>query len=66
MKAVLVQPKNQREMDFISQLLNKLGVSSHLMTEEEIEDLGLSMMMKNADRSKKVSRESVMRKLRSK
>ena len=38
---------------------------SATMTEEELEDLGLSKMMKSVDKTKKVSRESIMKKLKS-
>ena len=63
MKSILVTPKNNKEFEFLSGLLNKLGVSSRALTVEEIEDIGMSLLMKKTDRSKKVSRESVMRKL---
>ena len=64
MKAVIVTPKDRAEMEFIHGLLRKLGIGSRLMTDEEMEDIGLGIMMKEADRSKKVSREAVMNKLR--
>lgn len=66
MKALLVKSKSQTEMKFISDLLKKLGVSTRILDAEEIEDYGMSALMKDIDRSKKVSRESVMRKLKSK
>ena len=65
MKALLITPKNARELKFISDLLNKLGMGSSTMTEDELEDLGLSKLMKNVDRTKKVSRDSIMKKLNS-
>ena len=63
MKSILVTPKSRKEFEFLFGLLNKLGVSSRTLTIDEMEDLGMSLLMKQADRSKKVSRESVMRKL---
>ena len=51
-------------MKFVADLLCKLGITSHVLTDEEVEDFGLSLMMKNVDRSKKVSRETVMKKLK--
>jgi hypothetical protein len=65
MKAMVVTPKNQSEFKFLYDLLIKLGITSATMTEEELEDLGLSKMMKSVDKGKKVSRESIMKKLRS-
>lgn len=66
MKALLVKSRSQTEMKFISDLLKKLGVSARVLDTEEIEDYGMSALMKEVDRNKKVSRETVMRKLKSK
>jgi hypothetical protein len=65
MKALIVKPKNQSEVKFISGLLKKLGISSTQMEWEELEDHGMSILMKDVDRTKKISRESVMKKLKS-
>ena len=51
-------------MKFISELLKKLGVQSTIMEMEEVEDLAMSVLMKKADRSKKVSRQTIMKKLK--
>jgi hypothetical protein len=66
MKALLVQSSSDTEIKFISDLLKKLGVSSRLMNADEIEDYGMSVLLKEVDRSKKISRETVMKKLKSK
>ena len=66
MKALLVKSKNQAEMKFIADLLKKLGVSTTVLNEEEIEDLGMATLMEDVDRNKKVSKEDVLRKLKSK
>lgn len=65
MKGMVITPKNQSEFKFLDGLLKKLGIGSATMSEEELEDLGLSRMMKAADKTKKVSKESVLKKLRS-
>ncbi len=65
MKGLVITAKSQTEFKFVSDLLKKLGISSATMSEEELEDLGLVKLMKSVDRSKKVSRETVMAKLRS-
>ncbi|MBP7239390.1 MAG: hypothetical protein KBA14_04145 [Saprospiraceae bacterium] len=64
MKALVVKTKDQTEMKFISELLKKLGVQSTIMEMEEVEDLAMSVLMKKTDRSKKVSRETIMKKLK--
>jgi hypothetical protein len=38
-------------------------MKSHLVSEEEIEDLGLSIMMRDIDRTEKISRAEIMKKL---
>lgn len=65
MKGIVITTKNPSEFKFVSDLLKKLGISSATMSQEELEDLGLAKLMKSVDRSKKVSRETVMAKLRS-
>lgn len=64
MKAMVITPRSQTEFKFINDLLKKLGISSATLTKEELEDVGLSKMLKAVDKTKKVSRESIMQKLR--
>ncbi|HEY9166637.1 MAG TPA: hypothetical protein VIS48_10800 [Candidatus Kryptonia bacterium] len=64
-KALVVKPKTKSDMKFLSDLLQKLGIKSSIIDEEAIEDAGLSALMKEADRTRKVSRKSVMKKLKS-
>ncbi len=63
-RALIVKPKTKSDLRFLSDLLNKLGIRSSLVDEEAIEDAGLSSLMKEADRAKKVSRNSIMKKLK--
>jgi hypothetical protein len=65
MKAVLITPKTDTEFKFISDLLKKLGVAASTMSKEDIEDLGLSKLLKSVDKTKKVSKDSVIKKLKS-
>lgn len=65
MKAMVITPRSQSEFKFINDLLKKLGISSATMTEEELEDAGLSKMLRLADKTKKVGKESILNKLRS-
>ena len=64
MKAMVITPKSQTEFKFINDLLKKLGIVTATITEEELEDIGLSKMLKSVDKTKKVSRESIMQKLK--
>jgi hypothetical protein len=65
MKAIVITPKNQSEFKFLSDLLKKLDIMSVPMEKEELEDLGLSKMLKAVDKTKKVSKESIINKLKS-
>jgi len=63
MKALVVTPKNDNEYKFVSELLKKLGIGLSALSQEELEDLGLSKLMHSVDRTKKVSRSEIMKKL---
>lgn len=65
MNSIVISPKNQQELQFISKLLRKLGVNSKVLSDEDTEDLGLSLLMKDADPSDLVSEDEIMSKLKS-
>ena len=65
MKTIIVTPKDIGELKFLTSLLSKLKISSREWTDEEKEDFGMSLLVKQTDCSRKVSRESVMKKLAS-
>ncbi len=65
MKAVIIKPKSATELKFINDLLKKLGVDSSTVSKEEIEDIGLSKAMRGVDKNKKVSKISIVNKLKS-
>ncbi|HTD98853.1 MAG TPA: hypothetical protein VK668_06180 [Mucilaginibacter sp.] len=65
MESIVISPKTKDEAKVIQDLLAKMNISSKVITDEEKEDMGLMMMMKEADRNDKVSREDVMKKLNS-
>lgn len=65
MKAMVITPKSKSEYKFLIGLLKKLNIVSADVEESDLEDLGLSKMLKEVDKNKKVSRESVMAKLKS-
>ncbi len=65
MNGLFIKPKSEEELEFVSALLKKLRINSKIMNSEELEDTGLSKLMKAADRTKKVSRSVIIRKLKS-
>ena len=64
MKAVLINPKDNNELKFVTDLLKKLGIKATEITQEEMEDLAMSRLLKKADKSKKATKTEVMKKLR--
>ncbi|MEO7767608.1 MAG: hypothetical protein ABIS01_09285 [Ferruginibacter sp.] len=63
MKALVITPKNEDGFKFLSDLLKKLGVGSSALTQEELEDIGMSKLLRRIDKSKKASRAEIMKKL---
>ena len=63
MKAVVIRPRTATEFKFVNELLKKLGISSATMSKEELEDIGLSKLLKSVDKTKKATKESIMQKL---
>ena len=63
MKALVIKPKNATELKFVSALLKKLGINSSSLSLEELEDIGLSKLMRKSDKSRKVNRSEIMKKL---
>lgn len=64
MNSILINPKDEKELLFISQLLTKMGVENKVLSEEEKEDLGLSIMMREADRKSIVAEDEIIYKLK--
>lgn len=63
MDTLIVQSKNKEDLRLVASLLKRMKIQAKFMSEEEQEDYGLVRLMKQADRSKKVSLEEVMKKL---
>ncbi len=64
MKSLVITPKDTKELNLVSELLQKMGISSKVLSEEEKEDAGLLLMMQEADKNDTVSREEIVNKLR--
>ena len=64
MTSLIITPKTNSDLKLIEALLQKLGIASRSLTDEQREDAGLAILMKEADRTKKISREAIMKKLK--
>lgn len=63
MDTILVSPKDSQEFQLISDLFAKMNIKTKVLSSEEKEDLYFGELMKEADRTKKVSRATIMKKL---
>ena len=63
MKALVITPKSDSEFKFLAGLLKKLGVNSSSLSYEDLEDIGMSKLMRGVDKTKKASRSEIMKKL---
>jgi len=63
MDTIIVTPNNLEDFEFVIDLFSKMNIKAKILSSEEKEDILLGEMMKECDRSKKVSRESIMQKL---
>jgi len=61
--ALIIKSENCSDLKLISDLVKKMGLEYKSLSEEDIEDFGLTIFMKQGDRTSTVSRETVMRKL---
>jgi hypothetical protein len=63
MTSLLITPKNSRELLLLKELLGKMKIPSHELSTDQKADMALAIMMKEVNRSKKVSRKTIMKKL---
>lgn len=59
--ALLIRPKTAKEKAFIEGLLERLGMASHALSEDDLLDLGLFQMMRRVDRTKRVDARTAMK-----
>jgi len=64
MSTVIINVENEKELAFVSDLLQKNNIRSKILSEEELEDYGLLKMMPDVDLNDVVSEESIMEKLK--
>jgi hypothetical protein len=64
MESLIITPRTSQEFQLITDLFSKMKIKTKVLSLEEKEDYGLSELMKNLDKTKNVSRETIMKKLR--
>ena len=63
MTSLLVSPASPAELKLVTALLKKMNIATKTLSDEEKEDLGLAILLREAAAAPKVSRAAVMRKL---
>lgn len=63
MQSLLITPKDGAELELLSALLSRLNIPTTIIEEDDKEDIGLGILLKEADRSEHVSRESIFKAL---
>lgn len=64
MVSIIINPKDKAEFKLLTQLLSKMKISSKVISTEDQEDLGLGILMKEVDRTQKISMETIMKTLK--
>lgn len=63
-KSFLITPKDASEAKLLQELIKRMGLAGRVLTEEELEDAGLSAALSQVDRTKLADKTRIMRKLR--
>lgn len=63
MKTIRITPKNKEEYTLTTALLKKKDIPNAILTNEQKEDIGMVILMKKADKTKTVSRNTIMKKI---
>ena len=62
--AILIAPRDKKERLLLEQLIHRMGLNSRSLRAAEFEDLGLSMLMMEVDRTRKAPTGRVLKKLK--
>lgn len=62
--AILITPKDKAERKLLEELIQRMGLRGTTLEKDELEDLGLTLLLRKVDRTKKVSRDRIMRQLK--
>jgi len=63
MKRLLVKPQTKEQLKVLKELFKEMGVATFTISDENSEDIGMRVVMNRVDRTKKVSRKAIMKKL---
>ncbi|MDP4267143.1 MAG: hypothetical protein Q8880_06890 [Bacteroidota bacterium] len=66
MKTLIVTPKNEKDFNFLTELLKKLGYGTKVLYEDEKEDIGLLKAMIEEKKEDYVSEDEIKKALKKK
>jgi hypothetical protein len=65
MQSIVIEPKNEKEFSFIREMLRKLNIKMKIIKPEEMdEDIALGNAIEEGLKSKKVSKQTVLKSLK--
>ena len=64
MEIAILQTDDKSNLKLLIEVVRKMGVTIKVLSETQKEDVGMGILMRQADRSEKVSREEIMNKLK--
>ena len=63
MQSLLITPKDGTELELLSALLSRMNITTTIIDEEDKEDIGLGILMQEANRNEQASQESIFKAL---
>jgi len=60
MEVAVLQAEDKADLKLLAEVARKMGIHIKVLTDEQKEDLGLGLLMKETDRAEKVSEEAIM------
>jgi hypothetical protein len=64
MQTLLITPKDAEQLELLTNLLKAMRIKTTVLTAEQKEDIGLSLLLAQADKSKTVSEQKILAKLK--
>jgi hypothetical protein len=64
MEIAILQTDDKSNLKLLIEVAHEMGVTIKVLSENQKEDLGMGILMRQADRSEKVPREEIMKKLK--
>lgn len=64
MKTIIIQPKDEEEFKLLEKMFERMQIKIQFLSDDEKEDCGLGILMENVKTGKKISKETIMNKLK--